>query len=92
MIGDGLNGDGRRLAYRERRFARMQVSYCLEHSGGFWLSVDSGGESAREYLGSDLESAWLLFCLAVEGEVTPCTLDAVCEDFFYQTRSFGNAR
>ena len=71
------------LAERTAYAARMSLRYRLERENGFWISVTSGTDTARAYLGSDLETAWSLFCACERGRVTPCTLEDVCCDFFY---------
>lgn len=71
------------LAERTQHAAGLSLLYRLEFSKGFWLSVTNGEEQASAFLGSDMECAWLLFCQCTKGCVTPCTLEAVCEDFFY---------
>lgn len=71
------------VAERTQYAAGMRLTYRLTFEKGFWLTVVCGKEDARRYLGSDMESAWLLFCLCVKGGVTPCTLGDVCDDFFY---------
>ncbi len=76
------------LAERTAYTARMGLHYRLESEKGFWISVTSETDSARAYLGSDLETAWSLFCACVKGTVTPCSLEDVCCDFFYEKATY----
>ena len=71
------------LAERTIHTARLCLRYRLECDNGFWISVAGEKELARVPLGSDLEAAWSLFCSCVRGSVTPCSLEEICEDFFF---------
>jgi len=82
--------DMRILAERTQFAAGLSLAYRLAFENGFWITVDCGEDAEQAFLGSDLESAWRLFCACVEGCVTPCTLDDVCRDYFcFQSSNIG---
>lgn len=64
---------GEQVRYRlyEGRFAMPQ----------YYAEIVMGGERAAAYLGEDREKAEEIYAALVRGTVTPCTLQAVVEDF-----------
>lgn len=79
---DGTQKKAVLLALREIEHRDLHLIYRLECRDGFWISVALGKEQSAEFVGSDLERAWGLYCAVSEGAVTPCTLEDICNDFF----------
>ncbi len=64
---------GEAVQYRlyEGRFAKPQ----------YYAEILMGGERAAAYLGEECERAREIYAALVRGTVTPCTLQAIVEDF-----------
>lgn len=50
--------------------------------GRYWIESAAGNECVCVYAGQDLSRAAEIYQAAVRGEVTPCTLQYVVEDYF----------
>ena len=61
----------------------VRLEYRLEFANAYWITVDSGTETVRVFLGESLGPAWKFFELAVRNSVTPCTLEEIHSDFLY---------
>lgn len=47
----------------------------------YYVEIKRGGERAAAYLGEERERAEEIYAALVRGTVTPCTLQAIIEDF-----------
>ena len=72
------------MPIREKRMALAGREGCyrlFERGSRFFIEITLGADRSSADVGSSFYRAAYLYDLLVEGEVTPCTLQDILEDF-----------
>lgn len=66
--------------------ANMRTTYRLYEAKHpteqYWIEIEAENTSSHAYVGQCFASAARIYTLLLQGEVTPCTLQYIVEDYF----------
>lgn len=66
--------------------ANMRTTYRLYEAKNpieqYWIEIEAANTSSHSYVGQYFANAAKIYTLLLRGEVTPCTLQYIVEDYF----------